>query len=434
VKSWFETTLGDVCDKVNGVIQTGPFGSQLHESDYSADGVPVVMPKDIIEGRITTEGIKRISPEHVERLSRHKLLAGDIVYGRRGDIGRQALIRKEQEGWLCGTGCLRISLGDSILDSLFLHYYLRQDAVIAGISGQAVGATLPNLNTSILRSVPVRFPPIAEQCRLASILSAYDELIENNQRRIRILEEMARALYSEWFVKLCFPSHASVPRMTSPLGEIPEGWAVCDLAKVCAEGNGIQTGPFGSQLHESDYSERGVPVVMPKDLIGFRIRTDSIARIPEETADKLSRHRMQLGDIVYGRRGDIGRRAYVMAHQEGWFCGTGCLRVRPNPKAVNGWYLFNYLGEDAVVGLIAGRAQGVTMPNLNTSVMSSVPVKLPPRGLQEEFARLSLPIAEAREVLIATAENLRKTRDLLLPRLISGTLCVADSAMVAPAA
>ena len=163
---------------------------------------------------------------------------------------------------------------------------------------------------------------------------------------------------------------------------------------------------------------------MPKDLIDFRIRTDSIARIPEETADKLSRHRMQPGDIVYGRRGDIGRRAYLMQLQAGWFCGTGCLRIRPNPQAVNGWYLFNYLGQDDVVGLIQGRAQGVTMPNLNTGILSSVPVRLPPRKLQEEFASLTFPMAEAHEDLTAQSENLRRTRDLLLPRLLSGQIDV----------
>ena len=327
---------------------------------------------------------------------------------------------------MCGTGCLRLSLGDSVLDPLFLHYYLRQDDVVNWITNQAVGATMPNLNTGILRSVPVRFPPLPVQQRIAGILSAYDELIENSQRRIRILETMARALYREWFVHFRFPGHENHPRVASPLGEIPQGWDITELVKVCADGNGIQTGPFGSQLHEADYSDEGVPVVMPKDLIGFRIRPDSIARIPEATADKLGRHRMQPGDIVYGRRGDIGRRAFVMSHQAGWFCGTGCLRIRPNLQAVNGWFLFNYLGQDDVVGVIQGRAQGVTMPNLNTGVLSSVPVRLPPRKLQDDFARLTFPMAETHEALTAKIENLRRTRDLLLPRLLSGKIALPN--------
>ena len=223
MRFWKETTLGEVCDEVNGIIQTGPFGSQLHQSDYSEVGIPVVMPKDIVEGRIAADTVARVSPDHVERLSRHKLSAGDIVYGRRGDIGRQALIRPEQAGWICGTGCLRLSLGKAVLDPLFLHYYLKQDEVVSWITNQAVGATMPNLNTGILRSVPVRLPPLPIQRRIASILSAYDELIENNQRRIKILESMARGLYREWFVHFRFPGHESVPRVPSPLGEIPQG-------------------------------------------------------------------------------------------------------------------------------------------------------------------------------------------------------------------
>ena len=233
---------------------------------------------------------------------------------------------------------------------------------------------------------------------------------------------MARSLYREWFVLFRFPGHENYPRIASLLGEIPQGWQVTDLESICTEKNGVQTGPFGSQLHEADYSDEGVPVVMPKNLIEFRVRTNDIAHIPEATAERLSRHRMQPSDIVYGRRGDIGRRAFVMPHQAGWFCGTGCLRIRPNSKAVNAWFLFNYLGQDDVLGMIAGRAQGVTMPNLNTGMLASLPVRLPPRVLQNHFARLTFPMAEARESLHATNENLRRTRDLLLPRLLSGQL------------
>jgi type I restriction enzyme S subunit len=263
---WRETTLGEVCDEVGGIIQTGPFGSQLHESDYSDEGVPVVMPKDIIEGRIATENVARVSPEHIERLSRHKLEVGDIVYGRRGDIGRQALIRPEQKGWLCGTGCLRLNLGGSVLDPLFLHHYLRQGAVVRWISNQAVGATLPNLNTGILRSVPVCFPPLPMQRWIAGILSAYDDLIENSHRRIQILEAMARALYREWFVHFRFPSHENHSRVASPLGEIPQGWEVTKLREVTTKiGSGAT--PRGGK---DSYKTEGIALIRSLNIYDYR--------------------------------------------------------------------------------------------------------------------------------------------------------------------
>src|SRR6266478_219768 len=111
MKGWTTKTIGELCDAGAGKVQTGPFGSQLHESDYSETGVPVVMPKDILGSRIDETDIARVSENHVHRLRRHKLAKGDIVYGRRGDIGRQALIHDGYVGWLCGTGCLRITLG-----------------------------------------------------------------------------------------------------------------------------------------------------------------------------------------------------------------------------------------------------------------------------------------------------------------------------------
>jgi type I restriction enzyme S subunit len=335
-----------------------------------------------------------------------------VVTGRYGTLGEVFYVLNDF--WPLNTSLYVQDFKGN--DPKFISYFLRQ---LDFGTRNAAGA-VPGVNRNHLHAMDVTIAPLLVQRRVAGILSAYDELIGNNQRRIRVLEAMARALYHEWFVQFRCPGHGNSVSDGTFNFDIPQGWEVTDLQKVCVEPNGIQTGPFGSQLHEADYSEEGVPVVMPTNLIGFRIRTDAIARIPEAIADKLSRHRMQPGDIVYGRRGDIGRRAYLMPHQAGWFCGTGCLRIRPNSQAVNGWYLFNYLGQGDVLAIIAGRAQGVTMPNLNTGVMASVPVRLPPRTLQDDFARLTFPMAEAHEALTAQTENLRRTRDLLLPRLLSG--------------
>jgi type I restriction enzyme S subunit len=413
--------VGDLIAAGEAELKTGPFGTQLKASEYTEEGTTVINVRNIGMGSIKADKLEYISDATRDRLSSHLLRSGDIVFGRKGAVERHVFIRKEQDGWFQGSDCLRLRFNSPRVLPLFASYFFITEEHQRWMMNQCShGATMSSLNQDILERIDLPLPPLPIQKRIAGILSAYDELIENNQRRIRILEAMARNLYREWFVHFRFPGHESIPRVPSFLGEIPQGWQVTELAKVCADGKGIQTGPFGSQLHEADYSDEGVPVVMPKDLIGFRIRTDSIARIPEETAEKLSRHRMQLGDIVYGRRGDIGRRAFIMAYQAGWFCGTGCLRIRPNPRVVDGWFLFNYLGQDDVVGRIQGRAQGVTMPNLNTGVLASLPVLLPPRNLQAEFARLTFPIEQVREALSAKSENLRRTRDLLLPRLLSG--------------
>lgn len=288
-------TLGDICDEVDGIIRTGPFGSQLHESDYRKCGVPVVMPKNILAGTISTEDIAHIGEEDANRLSQHRLDRGDIVYGRRGDIGRRALITEREFGWLCGTGCIRISLGDSVLNPRFLYYYLGQPNVIEWIYNQAIGATLPNLNTSIIRSIPIEYPPLPTQRKIASILSAYDDLIENNTRRIKILEEMAQALYREWFVHFRFPGHEKVQMVDSPLGRIPEGWEVKKLNEICEL---IDYGYTAS----SEKEPIGPKFLRITDIVPYMIDWDTVPYC-EMPDDKLEKYQLSEGDIVIARTG-----------------------------------------------------------------------------------------------------------------------------------
>lgn len=402
---WSETTLGEICNKVGGIIQTGPFGSQLHESDYSLDGTPVVMPKDIIEGRIVTESVARIAPEHVERLSRHKLKPGDIVYGRRGDIGRQALIRNEQNGWLCGTGCLRLGLSDTVIEPLFLHYYLRQESVISWISNQAVGATLPNLNTGILRSVPVRVPPLPVQHRIGGILSAYDELIENNQRRIKILEEMAQSLYREWFVHFRFPGHDKVTMVPSPLGPIPQGWEVKKLAEIAED------------------MRRNVPKGELDDArpyVGLEhIPRRSLALDAWEMATNLGSNKLEFkkGEVLFGKIRPYFHKVSVAPFDGVCSADTIVIRARrPEQYA----FVVACVSSDAFVAQASATANGAKMPRANWDVLQEYKVVIPTGQIAEQFSTLFTDIITQQQALIFQTQNLRRTRDLLLPRLLSG--------------
>lgn len=418
--SWIESTLGKLIEIDSGLIQTGPFGSQLHQSDYRDEGIPVVMPKDIVDGGVSCDSIAYVSEDTAHRLSRHQLPADSIVLPRRGDISKRAFIRPDQEGWLCGTGCLKIELSGNYLLPEYLYCYMGLPSSARWLEQHAVGSTMLNLSTGIVEQFPVRLPSIEAQRRIVAILTVYSSLIENNRRRMALLEESARLLYQEWFTHLRFPGHEHV-RITDGL---PEGWGKATLESVCVSGDGIQTGPFGSQLHQSDYADEGVPVVMPKDLVGFRIATSSIARIPEALADQLSRHRMAVGDTVYGRRGEIGRRAFIGKRQEGWFCGTGCLRLRPDPAAINPLYFFDTLGAPETLGIIANRAKGSTMPNLSAGALKTVPIGVAPRALQEHYAEQVGDIRDMIEVLDEQNQKLRTARDLLLPRLMSGEITI----------
>ena len=194
-----ETTLGEIVKLGNGLIQTGPFGSQLHASDYVIKGIPVIMPLNIIDNKVDLFGIARITKKDAERLSKHLVKKNDIVYSRRGDVTRKALITEREEGMFCGTGCLLVRPGHSI-DARFLTYHLSSPINQEWIIRHAVGATMPNLNTGILKQVPLSLPSLDIQKAIAHILGSLDDKIGLNRQINETLEAMAQALFKSWFV------------------------------------------------------------------------------------------------------------------------------------------------------------------------------------------------------------------------------------------
>ena len=380
------------------------------------------MPKDIVGGRISSETVARVSSDHVDRLSRHKLSSGDIVYGRRGDIGRQALIRSEQVGWMCGTGCLRISLGEYILNPLFLHYYLSQDEVVGWITNQAVGSTMPNLNTGILRSVPVKYPPLPIQRRIAGILSAYDDLIENSQRRIKILEEMARRLYREWFVYFRFPGHEDCRLVQSPLGEIPEGWEVKTLNDV-AEDIVDYRGKTPTKLG-GEWSDTGIIALSALNVKGGRlVNLEKSKRVGEELFARWMKNPLRQGDILMTSEAPLGELFFLCRHER--YCLSQRLfSIRADRKAISSIILYFNLESEQTQHELQSRASGSTVSGIRQSELRNVPLIIPSLDIQVRAEPILQQLAEQIHTLDVQIQNLRRTRELLLPRLLSGQIVV----------
>ena len=416
---WHTQTLGEVRERCDGVIKTGPFGSQLHKSDYTDDpnDTPVVMPKDIIDGRVVVDSIARIDQDTVERLKHHRLEVGDIVMARRGDIGRRALVTDREAGWLCGTGSLRVSLPDSGIDPTFLHYYLGTHEAIGWLRGQSVGATMPNLNTDIVSRLSVPSPPLPVQRKIAAVLVAFDELIENNLRRIEILEEMAQAIYREWFVNFRYPGHEHDTLKDSPFGPIPDGWAATTLADHVSTQYGYTesttTEPIGPKfLRGMDINKR--PYIdwsaVPYCPIG------------DEIFEKFKLH---IGDVVVIRMADPGKVGIVEIEVDAVFASY-LVRIRPTDDGILPLFLFYSMASDGYQGYISGASTGTTRKSASAKVLTGWPLALPPRTLQETFVQQITPLRALLNTLLRHNTNLRATRDLLLPRIISGELDVSD--------
>lgn len=372
--------LGDISKN----IQTGPFGSQLHQSDYSECGTPVVMPKDLVGGKISEESIARVDKTHVERLCRHKIEVGDILYSRRGDVGRCAHVTKKEEGWLCGTGCLRVTIDSEKADSRFVFFQLQHPDTVGWVEKHAVGATMLNLNTTILSSVPIRLPALEIQKRIADILSAYDDLIENNQKQIKLLEEAAQRLYKEWFVDLRFPGHEN----TKIVDGVPEGWSRTNI-------NGILTFHRGYDLTKNEMKAGRYPVVGSTTVIGYH-----------------NEFKIKGPGIVTGRSGSLGK--YQFIWDNFWPHNTSL--YISDYKDHNIFFVYSLLQTVDFASLNNGGA----IPTLNRNVLSNIEVIEPTDELQEMFAKIAEPQYQKIKNLEKQNNQLKMARDALLPKLMSG--------------
>lgn len=193
-KGWKLTSLSEVC---GGNLQTGPFGSQLHANEYVSSGVPVLMPKDLINFRANLTGAAKITVEKAEALKKHRLQSGDLLFSRRGDVSRFALIDKKSEGALCGTGCLRARPSNNH-SSRFLAYFLQKDSVKKWLEQNAVGQTMLNINTEILGELPlISASSKAEEEKIAQILSTWDKAIRTTEQLLANSQQQKKALMQQ---------------------------------------------------------------------------------------------------------------------------------------------------------------------------------------------------------------------------------------------
>lgn len=377
-------------------IQTGPFGSQLHQADYSDSGIPVIMPKDMINGKVETNDIARVSDIHVQRLKRHKVKSGDIIYSRRGDVGRCSLITEREEGWLCGTGCLKVALDKSKCVPSFIAFILQRKDSIGWVENHAVGATMPNLNTGILSNLPLIIPTFEEQVRIASILSAYDNLIENNNKRIRLLEQMAENLYKEWFVRFRFPGHENAEFENG----LPKGWVYAKLEDILSLKDSVRI-PLSS-LERSNMQKK-YPYYGAASILDYvdDYLFDGVYLLLGEDGSVIDENGYPYIQYVWGRFW-VNNHAHVI-EKKGVYSVEFlyCLFKRMNIQSV---------------------VTGVAQPKISQGRLFNKKVIKPCDSIISLFDKQIQPIFAGIRQLTEENNNLSRQRDLLLPRLMSGKL------------
>mgnify|MGYP005748635373 CR=1 FL=1 len=420
--TWEKTTIGAVCDVVRG-SSPRPIADQKY---FVGGTIPWIKIADATKsGKYLYETREKVN-DFGASFSR-LLPKGSLIVAASGTLGYTQLLGVPgciHDGWLHLSNFKGA-------DKDFLYYWLQCQS--QRFSNAAYGAAIQNINTMIMKETEISLPSLQTQHRIASILSAYDDLIENNTRRIAILEEMARRICEEWFVRFRFPGHEQVKMVESELGLIPEGWSVQALGTLLEHHIG---GGWGEET-ESEVFPVAAYVIRGTDIPD--VRASALGRSPlrYHKESNFRTRKLQPKDIVFEVSGGskdqpVGRAVLLpqklfQGADQPIICASFCRLVRANHKVILPELLqlhFERIYDNREIMKYQTQSTGIT--NFKFTVfLDKEMVLVPPSDLQEHFAHLVLPHYELASNLGVKNANLRATRDLLLPKLISGELDVS---------
>ena len=411
-KGWRKEVLGNLCD-VNRGSSPRPIADQRF---FKGGTIPWIKIAD------ATKSGKHLyeTKEHVNEFGAsfsRQLTKGSLIIAASGTLGYPQFLGVEgcaHDGWLIPSNFRGI-------DKNFLYYLFLWKKEF--FYSSAYGAAIQNINTMILREMEVVIPDMQGQERIAAVLSAYDDLIENNTRRMLVLERMAQALYREWFVHFRFPGHAQVKLVASPLGKIPQGWEVTTLQSITTKiGSGAT--PRGGK---DTYKAEGIHLIRSLNIYDYSFEFDNLAFIDEKQAAELDNVTVEENDILLNITGaSVARCALVPSYLLPARVNQHVAIIRTDATMASPFYVLDTINSDQRKQQLLALAQGgATREALTKETVSNFEIILPPTPLLKRYDDIAKSIHKQREVLLRKNQNLRHTRDLLLPKLISGALDVS---------
>ena len=429
---WKNIRLGDVAKVISGFA--------FKSKDFQQEGIPIIKIKNIRVGSVDLSEIDHVDSSFLSLDTKYHVKGGDILISLTGShltqpnsvVGRVALYSSSLGHCLLNqrAGKIIITKPD-ICDKLFLFYSIYTEEKRREIALMALGAaSQANVSPSQVESVEMKLPPLSIQRKTAAILSAYDRLIENNTRRIEILEEMARSIYREWFVKFRFPGHEQVQMVDSELGLIPEDWEVLPIDELIKRGilEKNQDGNHGEKHPKStDYVPSGIPFIMAKDLYTNIIDLHNCQFISSEQAQSLRVGFAKPGDVLLTHKATMGRVA-IVPQVESFIVLTPQItyfRIK-DYSLLNQAFLYCTFTSDRFQDILSGQSDQSTRKFISITNQRNIKILYPSPNWINKFGEIIKDVLGLKESLYSKNLNLRKTRDLLLPRLISGEIDVEN--------
>ena len=402
-QQWSPVCLGDYCSKIGS--GSTPRGG---ESVYHRNGVSFIRSQNVYNGQFAIEGLAYIDEAQADQLKGVTIEKGDVLLNITGDsVARSCMVPEDILPARVNQHVAIIRLRPEDFNSYFVGYFFISpfmQKTMLSLAGS--GGTRNALTKEMIERFEVPKPPLPVQERIADLLSAYDNLIENNHRRSQLLEESAHLLYQEWFVRLRFPGYEHTPIVDG----VPAGWEPNTLGDLCFEVREI--------VNPSEL-EPDTPYIGLEHIPRRSICLDTWGRAEEVTSTK---HKYITGDIIFGKIRPYFHKVGI-AFTDG-IASSDAIVMRPITENLRSLLLLTASSDGFVAVASKTAREGSKMPRADWNLMKQYHVPIPPEGMLDAFNGTVVPIVEQLKLLAFQNQKLKAARDLLLPRLMSGEIAV----------
>lgn len=375
---------------------------------FTESGVNFIKAESVtLDGHVNETVFAYIDEETHDKLKRSQLESGDILFSIAGmKLGKSAVVRDRHVPANTNQALAIVRADRTRAIPEYLHYHFLNPDFYRYVNSITAQAAQPNINLGQVGSLPISLPPLSVQQRIAHILCAYDELIENYNQQIKVLESMARRIYREWFVHFRFPGHQSVLFDNSSPGDAPEGWAIKKLGDLC-------------QLTKEKYRDTEHSELPLLDMARMPSRCLAPGNTGSPSEMKTSRITFQRGDTLFG-----SIRCYlhkVVAVNFSGVTNTSVLVLRPKSPSFRA-LLTMIASDNTTIRWAETQSTGLKMPVIKWNVFQEMATPIPSKELAQAFEKVAGPMIDEIGVLSTQIQCLRLTRNLILPRLLSGRI------------
>jgi type I restriction enzyme S subunit len=354
------------------------------------------------------------------------LEAGDLLFARQSLVlegaGKCSIVLETPEPTTFESHLIRVRLKKDLVNPEYFYYYFSSPQGKGKVRSLVNQVAAAGIRGSELALLKIPLPEKQYQNQVAGILANYDNLIENNNRRIAILEDMAQSLYREWFVKFRFPGHENCQFKDSALGRIPEGWGVEKLKDITSKiGSGAT--PRGGK---GAYKSEGTPLIRSMNIYDSQFISKNLAFIDDAQAEKLKNVVVEPGDVLLNITGaSVARCAIVPTAFTPARVNQHVSIIRINGSCICSNYvlytLISHTGKTRLLNIAQG---GATREAITKVHIESFEILIPPEEISESFSDLASPVTREKELLFLKNENMKQQRDMLLPKLINGKITI----------